>query len=541
VHLNVPPPGEPQYKQISRRIGWSILAVIAPELVALNAWLQYRGASELTRRINRLRGLDPPSTTSRSLSFLQTLRWVGTCLGKAVFALLNIPDWLRMTYRHRKDLRSFQREQRQARMVGLHTQLDEDILPWTISTTFYAISGAVILVDDYDKDLTMGAHAIFELANSDAAALRPIQRAALQDSGKASVLAKVITCAQAFWFCSQCIARLSQNMAISLIELNTFAHCISAFFIYAFWWHKPYDVEAHVYIDHPLLLQEYLLSQIIRDTRSIGDSEQCDIFEKGIDGKSPTLVTRITLLKKKELSHRMVVHQKIKPGATIPGTGFTLLQTNNVAGSSSYDLALSHAALVFWKRLWRLRYNLRLRPRLRGSTDARTTVCLRARNLDEHFIAYAASWDSGNPWVPIVLTLTFLTYGGVHLLAWQYNFQTKADGLMWKIASVTTASSGLILVATEITLFMTTSIGTFVIHEQVDGENFWDQYSRRWRLLWRLVGLAVIFASFLLCALLFGFEIIARSFLIIESFRALPNSPSSVYEIPRWTAYLPHL
>jgi hypothetical protein len=38
VHLNIPPPGEPKYKQTLRRFGWLILAVIAPELVAATAW-----------------------------------------------------------------------------------------------------------------------------------------------------------------------------------------------------------------------------------------------------------------------------------------------------------------------------------------------------------------------------------------------------------------------------------------------------------------------------------------------------------------------
>jgi hypothetical protein len=35
--------------------------------------------------------------------------------------------------------------------------------------------------------------------------------------------------------------------------------------------------------------------------------------------------------------------------------------------------------------------------------------------------------------------------------------------------------------------------------------------------------------------------IAARSFLVVESFRALPNSPASIYEVPRWTAYIPHI
>jgi hypothetical protein len=38
IHLNVPRPGEKTSKQIWRRIGWSLLAIIAPEVVALNAW-----------------------------------------------------------------------------------------------------------------------------------------------------------------------------------------------------------------------------------------------------------------------------------------------------------------------------------------------------------------------------------------------------------------------------------------------------------------------------------------------------------------------
>lgn len=41
--------------------------------------------------------------------------------------------------------------------------------------------------------------------------LLPLQRAVLQDPSKASGLAKLITCAQALWFYSQCIARLRQD------------------------------------------------------------------------------------------------------------------------------------------------------------------------------------------------------------------------------------------------------------------------------------------------------------------------------------------
>ena len=124
--------------------------------------------------------------------------------------------------------------------------------------------------------------------------------------------------------------------------------------------------------------------------------------------------------------------------------------------------------------------------------------------------------------VPLILTSVFLVYGGLHLLAWQYNFQTNAEGIMWRAASIVTASSGLIIFLAQTWDYL---------------DDFYLPIHHRLRRLRDVFsdGLGY-FAIFLM-----GVEILARSFLVIESFRALPNSPSSVYEIPMWTAYLPHV
>jgi hypothetical protein len=47
----------------------------------------------------------------------------------------------------------------------------------------------------------------------------------------------------AIWFCIQCLSRVSQGLAISLLELNTFGHAICSILIYSLWWHKPLDIE----------------------------------------------------------------------------------------------------------------------------------------------------------------------------------------------------------------------------------------------------------------------------------------------------------
>jgi len=527
IHLNVPPPGEPRYKQLLRRAGWSILAIVAPELVALNAWLQHRRANGLMKEINHLRGLDPPDPVRRNLKLhlrfrdfvRRSYRYISTYMGKALFAMLSIPDWLRMNIRHRDTMRATELEH----VARQHAQMDKGTLPWTVDIAFYAISGAIVLKDDHEMNLAIGELEFKYLAEYDPKALVSVQRAALQDPGKASGLAKMITCTQAFWFCPQCIARLSQDMAISLIELNTFAHCISAFFIYAFWWHKPYDVEAHVYIDQSELLQRHLLWEIKKGTRQIVNTvglgplnwdNGYDVFEKSPDGRVSTVATSVIIHSNSEEAILHKYHHRIKYGAAIPGTGLTLLRSD--AAHRGPDLLLSDKALASLKRLWHVRCDIRRKNEFYHETIAasHSSVRGRASNLDSSLADYTeAIIDNDTAITILALTLTFLAYGSLHLLAWQYNFQTNAEGIMWKIASVTTASSGMIFVLLQ----WTSSVEDF-----------------HWIVFGTLVAVVVLI-------LVLIFEFLARSFLVIESFRALPNSPSSVYEIPRWIAYLPHI
>ena len=404
IHLNIPPPGEPPYKQFLRRIGWSILAIIAPEMVALNAWLQYREAKHLTRFVNRHRGLHAEEQAPTWLEqVLQYLRHMARNLGMMCMSAVLAVDRLRMFLCHRRDLRVFESEQRQLKVDDIASRLDKDQLPWAMDTAFYALcGGGIMLVDHHTR--SSDNYLIAALAMEDLTSLLPLQRAVLQDPSKASGLAKSITCAQAFWFCSQCIARLSQNMAISLLELNTFAHCISAFFIYVFWWHKPYDVTTHVYLD--------------------------------LTNLTGMIWNRDTYLRSENMAHEMF---------------------------SSF----------FWAR---------------------------AEILG-----------------PLIMFLTFLVYGAIHSLAWEYHFPTPAERIIWRCSSVATASTGLIVL---VTILRGSLWRTGIRSESI-------QHARTF------LHVVMYFFSFVAIA--------ARLFLVFESFRALPNSPASIYEVPRWTAYIPHI
>jgi hypothetical protein len=410
IHLNIPPPGEAPYKQILRRVGWSILAIVAPELVALNAWLQYRDARILMTYVNRCRKLQRVHDHQPRLKrLLDYLRWLSGKLGMMCMSVLFIVDRLRMLLRHRPELHGFEIEQQQLRNESVLAQLNKDQLPWGMDTAFYALCGGNVVLTDDGSVKTLDILQLSDLAKGNHATLLPIQRAMEQDPSKASGLAKFITCAQAFWFCSQCIARLSENMAISLLELNTFAHCISAFFIYVFWWHKPYDVATHAYID---------LSNLPQDLVS-----------------------------------------------------FLWDHTTHLSGT-----------------------------RIRSKNMAREAF-------------NPIHWALAGFWRPLIMVLTFFIYGAMHLLAWQYHFPTNAERTTWRYASIATASSGIIVLVTI-----------------VRGSDWF--LKRRY--------LTIISLSFVIYLLGFA-ALAARSFLVIESFRALPNSPASIYEVPRWSAYVPHI
>lgn len=78
----------------------------------------------------------------------------------------------------------------------------------------------------------------------------------IEDKAKANGLAKTIVCAQAIWFCVQCVTRIIQGLSISILELNVFCHVLCTLLIYILWWHKPLD------IGEPTLIQGENIEEI---------------------------------------------------------------------------------------------------------------------------------------------------------------------------------------------------------------------------------------------------------------------------------------
>lgn len=126
-------------------------------------------------------------------------------------------------------------------------------------------------------------------------------------------------------------------------------------------------------------------------------------------------------------------------------------------------------------------------------------------------------------------TVASLVYGGLHLTAWDAPFPTSTQQLLWRMSSIALTAFGIPLVIYE-------SLSICVLGELIERGGRW----LRWP--W-----AIYLANNLSISLLVGralsvkFYCLCRVFLVVECFIMLFHLPDSVYEVPQWSRYIPHI
>ncbi|KAL8826714.1 MAG: hypothetical protein Q9170_007301 [Blastenia crenularia] len=236
VHLNVPQ-HERTHSQHWRKVKWLVLGLFAPELVAYVAWQQRQEAKKLCREVRAVYG------HQRSLNhFTRCRRFLLAKLGgtHAVKSANHSPP-------------------ASPKLHQLSTSAWEEIHGFLLLMGGFAISTGSNKEQFLPKDLTRAAltpDGLRFLLEHHPEALPDVTTEQIKDKSKADSLKKTLVCAQALWFCAQCITRLAQSLPVSLLELNTFGHALCTLVIYIFWWEKPLDVE------EPVLIQDERLNPI---------------------------------------------------------------------------------------------------------------------------------------------------------------------------------------------------------------------------------------------------------------------------------------
>lgn len=71
----------------------------------------------------------------------------------------------------------------------------------------------------------------------------------IEDKSKGDCISKGVALFQTFWFLVQCIARGSQHLSITQLEVVTLSYCAINVAVYTSWWHKPLSVDLPIHID----------------------------------------------------------------------------------------------------------------------------------------------------------------------------------------------------------------------------------------------------------------------------------------------------
>ncbi|PVH75427.1 hypothetical protein DL98DRAFT_644167 [Cadophora sp. DSE1049] len=393
LHLNIPGHKEGFWRPKLRKTGWLILGLLTPEMGVFTAWYQYLAAHKLNSVI---------STAS--------------------------------TRRH----------------------------PWTTIHSYYVLMGGFVF-DTSDAEvnflpnnrerLTLTPAGLRYILENEPGILPDISWESIYDKSKANSLAKSLVCIQALWFCVQCIIRLGQGFAISLLELNVFGHAFCALIMYIIWWDKPLDIE------EPTLI-----------SGSVAD-EICAL-----------------------MCMRSSSDRSISPFVARP-------------------LELPYG-VKYGDQWWQ-------------------NIVNEAENSDRNLLQSVIV----SPFFWLSFIVGHFIYGGMHLLAWNAPFPSHTSKVLWLSSGTLVASAGIFWSSAFALIFViiiVMNVARTLLHL--------DRASRKTNSKFRniiITSLISISTIFLYTVFLPAY-LLARGYLVVESFIQLAHLPESAYMIPKWSQYFPH-
>jgi hypothetical protein len=121
--------------------------------------------------------------------------------------------------------------------------------------------------------------------------------------------------------------------------------------------------------------------------------------------------------------------------------------------------------------------------------------------------------------VKVAFTFSGLCYGCLHLTAWDAVFPSNTQKLLWRISCLGLAASGFLLAALEY-LF-----------------GLLYEHASQAHVLPRLCKALLLF-SVVVTALFYAF---CRVYLVVDCFIVMGHLPESVYRVPVWSQYFPHI
>lgn len=222
IHLNVPANQKTSHQKW-HKMWWLNLGLLTPETVAITAFQQWISHKSLTKAMK---------------SKLDKLGPIRDDAGLEAHQISEINNT-----QENHELLPDQAQQQSCRRRRHH---------WTPVHSFYALMGGFVFDNSRNPEalsfeggreqIAICRGLLLWLAQYEPQLIPDISSGYIKDKSKANCLAKLLVCVQAGWFGIQVITRLVQSRAVTLLELNVFAHVFFALLTYAFWWKNPLDM-----------------------------------------------------------------------------------------------------------------------------------------------------------------------------------------------------------------------------------------------------------------------------------------------------------
>ena len=396
--------------------------------------------------------------------------------------------------------------------------------------------------------------------------LPEISKEDILDKNKFDNVSKMISILQALWMLAQIISRLSVDLPVTLLEINTLAHILCAIIIYILWWDKPKlineptrlhgdwvpPVSAYMYMSshisgwrrtRPGILKKYWM-----------DSEISILALKPSTARASEIGALTPLQKATSTQKRLAFIASLR---SISMADVPRLQGDSDRGSlctrpisafitkgesSSTAMSVLQSRLESSQELQSTRWALAAEAMTLHSAIACRVIPREIQEGDrklqwvepiteELFDDSIGNWATENLLrdmsgfvMGMVVWFASMAYGGLHATAWNGHFPSSVEMWLWRASSICIAGSGLTWIL--INMLARISKGFKAYWREV------ESLRAHWISLVGLGSLAT------LCGLAY---LLARIYLVVEAFISLRNLPVAAFDTLQWTQLVPHL
>lgn len=377
---------------------------------------------------------------------------------------------------------------------------------WTKTHGFFIQMGGFVLFDGGKPKGILSLEWLEELYAGDQIDIPKITEAEIEDRSKGDPLGKGLVVLQTSWFIAQCIARASQRLVVTEMELVTLAFATLNGLMYFFWWNKPLDVRCPVPV--------YIKATTVQVRPQEKADEPCTAVPSVLDN-APVLEKRRSIIRgSTEISAPFTQPIKYPPVLQRPPTP----NVTTDAGVRPSGKGLEVKEIL-------IKILLGGPQSLHDAVNALVDSVSLARHINDvardqtrvpTFYALPMSYEEVDH-SHLITVLTGTIFGAIHCIGWFFQFPTFTEKLLWRATS------------TFIAVFPP-FLGV-LFHGHVFFRVGWA--NKVWNAILHVFRLIAPIGIFL--------YIPARIYLLVEACISLRNLPPSALETVQWVLFFPHV